>query len=354
MNPPSRAITRATALLGPDLTPIKDAVVVIDGERIVAAGTAGEIEIPVGAAIVDGGGTTLLPGFIDAHVHIGFYEPAHVLNGGVTTVRDLGWPPEQIDELIAASVRSGPTIIAAGPMLTAPGGYPSRAAWAPPGTAREIIDIDDARSAVAEIVGDGRAVVKVALNPPVGPVLDPATLSAIVGEAHERGSRVTGHIYGLAELHKAIDAGVDELAHMLMSDEVIPPRTIERMVEADMTIVPTLSVFSGSALQTAIANLRAFLEAGGRAIYGTDLGNEGPLPGIDAREVRAMAQAGMSGQDIIRSATVASARWLALESTGVIAAGYYADLVSVNGDPLEDPACLPTVDRVWWRGNPTG
>lgn len=354
MNPPSRAITGATALLGPDLTPIEDAVVVIDGERVAAAGAADEITIPDGASTVDAGGKTLLPGFIDAHVHIGFYEPEQVLKGGVTTVRDLGWPPEQIDGLIAASAGSGPTIIAAGPMLTAPGGYPSRAAWAPSGTAREIIDTDDARSAVAEVVGGGRAIVKVALNPPVGPVLDAATLSAIVGEAHDRGSRVTGHIYGIEELHKAIDAGIDELAHMLMSDEVIPPSTIERMAEADMTIIPTLSVFSGPALQTAIANLRAFLEAGGRTIYGTDLGNEGPLPGIDAREVRAMSQAGMSGRDIIRSATVASAEWLGLESTGVIATGYYADLVLVNGDPLEDPACLTSVDRVWWRGTPTG
>lgn len=357
MHPITHAITGSTALLGHELAPTDEAVVVIRDGRIIAAGSPRDVQVPDDAVVVDGSGKTLLPGFIDAHVHIGFYDASDVLAGGVTTVRDLGWPPDRIDEILAAT-RSpgydGPSIVAAGPMLTAPGGYPSRAAWAPRGTAREITGPADARAAVAEVADRGYCIVKIALNPPVGPVLDPDTLSAIVEAAHARGLKVTGHIHGVDELHKAIAAGIDELAHMLMSDEPIPGSTIERMVAMGVAIVPTLSVFSGSALRTAITNLRAFREAGGRVIYGTDLGNEGPKPGIDPSEVRGMSDAGMDGREIVRSATVDPSAWLGLDHTGVIAPGRVADLVLVDGDPLGDPMALTRIVAVWREGRTRG
>jgi imidazolonepropionase-like amidohydrolase len=355
MTPP-QAIVGATALLGTDLSVVEDAVVLIEEGVVSRAGSRVEVDVPDEVSVYDATGTTLLPGFIDAHVHIGFYEPADVLAGGVTTIRDLAWPPDLIGELVRRSASSGfpgPTIIAAGPMLTAPGGYPTRAGWAPPGTGLEVSGADQATTAVATVADEGFSIVKVALNPPVGPVLDLETLAAIVAAAHDRGLRVTGHIFGLHELEKAIDAGVDELAHMLMSQEDIPAATLGQMVERDMTIVPTLSVFSGDGLRIAIANLYAWRKAGGRVVYGTDLGNAGPLPGIDAREVRAMTQSGMTGLEIIRSATVDSAEWLGLDSTGSIAPGKDADLVLVRGEPLDDPMDLTLVRRVWRRGIPT-
>jgi imidazolonepropionase-like amidohydrolase len=345
------AITGATALVGPSLTPIENAAVIVEGRAVAAVGPAAGMDMPRGAVTqVEG---TLIPGFIDSHVHIGFYEPHDVLIGGVTTVRDLAWPPKVIAELAARSHADdfdGPTIVAAGPMLTAPGGYPTRAGWAPPGTGVEIAGTDQVERAVAGVAEAGFSIVKVALNPPVGPTLDLDTLSAIVRAAHDRGLRVTGHIYGIHELRKAITAGVDELAHMLMSDERIPVSLIEEMVSADMTIVPTLSVFPTPGRRTAIANLHAFRSAGGRVIYGTDLGNEGPVPGIDPTEVDAMAQAGMSGGDIIRAATVDAAAWLGLTGVGVIDRGADADMVLVGGDPLTEPRDLTEVRTVWRRG----
>lgn len=353
MTPTIHAIAGATVLSGPDLVPLVGATVVVKDEKIVTVRPTRETVLPEHADVVDATGATLLPGFIDAHVHIGFYEPRDVLAGGVTTVRDLGWPPELIARVVGESQSPlfvGPLVIAAGPMLTAPGGYPTRAAWAPEGTGLEISRPEHARAAVAAVADAGFCIVKVALNPPVGPVLDAQTLAAIVDAAHDRALEVTGHIYGLGELDKALDAGVDELAHMLMSDETIPPATIERMVASGVRVVPTLSVFNGGALDTAIANLSSFLAAGGRVIYGTDLGNEGPRPGIDAREVDAMTRAGMSGRAIIRSATVDSARSLGLGSTGVIEEGLDADLVLVEGDPLNDASVLTKVVAVWRKG----
>lgn len=339
--------------MGAALEPVQDAIVVIDNGKIVSVGPSGQVPVPDSAEVVDATGQALLPGFIDAHVHIGFYEPRDIVAGGVTTVRDLGWPPEPISALSQRSRSSefeGPTVIAAGPMLTAPGGYPSRAGWAPEGTALELPSVAAARAAVEMVTGAGFCIVKVALNPPVGPVLDLDTLSAITTAAHAHGLKVTAHIYGLDELHKALEAGIDELAHMLMSDESIPEDTLDRMVDADVRVVPTLSCFSGSGLSTAIDNLSRFLSAGGNVVYGTDLGNEGPVPGIDRHEVQAMSDAGMTGIDIIRSATVDSAGWLGLGPTGVIAEGSDADLLTIDGDPIVAASSLTNVAMVWRKG----
>jgi imidazolonepropionase-like amidohydrolase len=340
-------------LIGPALGPVDDAVIVLRGAEIAAAGRAGEVVPPSPATTVDATGTTVAPGFIDAHVHIGLAAPASVVASGVTTVRDLAWPPERIWRLVerARAVDfPGPRIVAAGQMLTAPGGYPLTASWAPAGTGRSVAGPDEAPQAVAEQADKGATVIKVALNPPAGPVLDASTLAAIVSAAHRRRLRVTGHVHGLTELRKAVDAGVDELAHMLMSTEAIPDDLLRRMVEREMTIVPTLAVRFGRDRRGAVDNLRRFLAAGGRVVYGTDLGNAGPRPGIDPREVNAMARAGMSPPDIIASATVESARYLGLDSTGVLAPGRRADIVVLRGDATRDVKALTRVEKVWRDG----
>jgi imidazolonepropionase-like amidohydrolase len=343
----------ALALVGDDLHGIEDAAVVVDGETIAAVGRASEIGAPDAAVTIDASGLTLLPGFIDAHVHIGFADPLAVLSGGVTTVRDLAWPPGEIWPLVAASAEpsfDGPLILAAGQMLTTDGGYPTRAEWAPPGTGRVVDGPDDARTAVAEQVESGASVIKVALNAEVGPTLDAKVLTAIVDFAHERGLKVTGHVFGLAELRKTLGAGMDELAHMLMSPEHLPDAVIGEMVESGMTVVSTLSIFFEDAQDIAIANTRRFVKAGGRLVYGTDLGNAGPLPGIDAREVDALEHAGLSGTDIVKAATVTASSWLRLADRGSITSGKTADLVAVGGDPRINSKSLTDVRMVWRSG----
>jgi imidazolonepropionase-like amidohydrolase len=346
-------ISGGRALLGSELRIVEGATVVLEGDRILAAGSAAKLSAPPGAEEVDADGLTLMPGFIDAHVHIGFAAPGEVLSHGVTTVRDLGWPPKKIWPLVEESKASGfdgPEVLAAGQMLTVSRGYPTRAGWAPRRTGLPVRSPPEAREAVAAQAGAGACVIKVALNPLVGPVLDLETLTAVVRAAHDRSLRVTGHTYGLEELHKALDAGMDELAHMLMSPESIPAATIKRMVRRSMTIVPTLSCFFGSDQEIAVENLRSFVRAGGRVIYGTDLGNEGPRPGIDPGEVDAMSRAGMSPLEIIASATVGSARYLEFDDRGVLEAGRRADLIAVRGEPLTDALSLADVAMVWRGG----
>ena len=353
----TQAITGASALVGRDLTLVRDAVVTVEGGTIGAAGPRGEVGIPDGAEIVDASGLTLIPGFIDAHVHIGLVDPHRLVAGGVTTARDLAWPPDVIHPLVRDSRRAdfdGPTLLAAGPMLTAEGGYPTRASWAPRGSARVVRGAAEARGMVEQTAAEGAAVIKVALNADVGPVLDGQTLATISDAAHDLGLRVTAHVSSLAELDKAIGAGVDELAHMVLSRERIPNETIASMVRAGMAVVPTLSIRSGRDLKAATQNLGRFLEAGGRVVYGTDLGNKGPEPGIDRREVEAMATAGLSPRDVIATATSDSARWLGLETKGAIEAGLDADIAALRGDPLSTPRALTETEMVWRAGRRVG
>ncbi|MGH2805958.1 MAG: amidohydrolase family protein [Actinomycetota bacterium] len=354
MSEQSFAVVGAAALMGEQLRAEDDVVVVVSGRRIAAVGPRATTPIPEGAEVVEADGLLVLPGFIDAHVHIGFADPAEVVARGVTCARDLGWPRDEMHRMIQLSRGRdyvGPKLLWAGPMLTAPGGYPTRAAWAPAGTGHEVGSPDEARHAVDELTRGGVDWIKVALNPAVGPSLDHWSLRALVDAAHGQERRVTAHIHGLEELKKALDAGVDEMAHMLMSPEEIPRAVIDRMVEAGMTVVPTLSVFFGAGRAIAVDNLARFIDAGGRVVYGTDLGNEGPEPGIDAREIDGLVEAGMSPLDIVAAATIGAARWLGLDDRGRIEEGFTADLVAVPRDALDDATRLTDVRLVVREGN---
>lgn len=327
--------------LGPSHRPSSELVLHVRDGRIAQAPEPGSEE-------VDASGLTLLPGFIDSHVHIAFFDPADVVLGGVTTARDLAWPEDEIFTIARRSREAtfrGPEVLATGPMLTVEGGYPTRAPWAPEGTGI-IVDGTTAPDVVERLAQHGAVAIKVALNADVGPTLDVETLRTIVRAAHGKGLRVTAHINRLTELDRALDAGVDELAHMLMSSDRIPDEIIRRMVTQGTVIVPTLSCRSGYDLDLAVDNLRRFIHAGGSVIYGTDLGNEGPRPGIDPNEIAGMQRAGMSGIDIVRSATSDAAAWLGLSDRGMLSPGKRADIIGVRGAPEDDPTSLANVALV--------
>jgi imidazolonepropionase-like amidohydrolase len=301
--------------------------VVTDGTRIVYTGPAWEA--PQADEELTGD-WFLMPGAIDHHVHIGLSDPRAVLRGGVTLCRDLGWPPDDIFPLCDISQATdfaGPVVVAAGPMITAPGGYPGRAGWCPDGGWVEVRDAEQARDAVERIATEDPAAIKVALNAEAGPTLSDAALVAICDTAHHRGLMVTAHVQGRGQTDRALGAGVDELAHCpwteRLSDELVG--ALARRV----AIVSTLDIHSFGRqtpeLLTAVDNLRRFVSAGGRVRYGTDLGN-GPIPpGIHAGETLHLAEAGLSPEAILRAMT-----------PGPLRAGATADVIGLRSDPFED------------------
>src|SRR5215216_1289776 len=99
MPPPTLAIVGAAVFDGSGRAPVPGRTVVAARGRIERVGPTAEVLVPAGALVVDSAGATLLPGFVDTHVHLGFYPPALVLAGGVTVVRDLGWPAGRLAAL---------------------------------------------------------------------------------------------------------------------------------------------------------------------------------------------------------------------------------------------------------------
>ena len=332
----NRLTVRAPAAwLGPGGL-VEDAQIVCEGGRITYAGGATGVDAADQELTVDG---FAMPAVADRHVHIELSNPAAVLAGGVTAVRDLAWPPERIFALADASEMpsfDGPLIKAAGPMLTAPGGYPTRDSWAPAGTGRELTSAEDATAAVEELARLGAAAIKVSLNAEAGPTPTDGELSAICDAAHAADLLVTAHAQGKGEVERALGAGVDELAHTpwtRLSDEVIQTAALR------LRIVSTLDILSFGRdtpeIRTALDNLRRFHVAGGSIVYGTDLGNGAIPPGIHTREALLMAEAGLEPEEILEAMIRAP---LALDAP--------ADLIVLRQSPLEDLRALDDVTLV--------
>lgn len=250
------------------------------------------------------------PGIVDAHVHLAFGSFEEMLAGGVVAVRDLGAPPD-----LAARVRAS-NVAVAGPLLTAPGGYPSRS-WGADGFGAFVRDAADARRVVNGLDVD---VVKVALEPAGGqPVPDAETTRAIVEAAHDRGLPVTAHALTEVMVVRALDAGVDELCHTPV--EPLSERTVERIADSRVPVVSTIECHGDAAARNA-----ALLHAAGvRLVYGTDLGNAGTRTGADPRELRRLADAGLGKQGAFEAAT------------RPIVLGEPARVIVLDGDPVEDP-----------------
>jgi imidazolonepropionase-like amidohydrolase len=326
----------AGAWLGPGSF-LDDAAVALRGSRIAWAGPARGVG-EVAEELV--GDWFLIPGAVDHHVHIGLADPRAVLRGGVTVVRDLAWPPDQIFPLAdvsAATDFDGPRVVAAGPMITARGGYPSRAGWCPPGGWIEVQGPDEAAGAVRRVAAQDPVVIKVSLNAEAGPVLSDGDLVAVCDEAHRRGLRVTAHVQGRGQTERALGAGVDELAHCPWTEQL--QEEVVRGVARRMAVVSTLDIHSYGRptpeLQRAVDNLAKLARAGGRILYGTDLGNGAIPPGIHPGEALHLASAGLSADAILTAMTRSG-----LED------GAPADLVALDGDPREDLTALGRVRLV--------
>lgn len=348
---PILVLAGGTLIDGTGAPPVADAVLVIRGKRILTRGLRADATLPPGATVIDVSGATILPGFINTHVHGGYDATALAAwaQGGVTTVRDLATRPSLVDFAFRDATRTQPKLarlVAAGPMVTVRDGYPI-AYWGMP--ALTVTSVEDARSKTGALLDQGADLIKIALESGAifgqkMSMLSPEEAAAIVEVAHGRGKPVSAHVTVAADLTRALDAGVDDIAHM--ATDRVSDATIQRMVEANVYWEPTLELWQGVGLRRAAiaGNLRRFVAAGGKVALGTDyLGapNVRFDLGMPITEIELMVDAGMTPMQIIVAATRNAAHVCGLaRELGTLEPGKLADVLVVDGDPLADPHAL--------------
>ena len=355
-----RTIIRAARMLDVASGRItRDAVVVIEGGRIRSVG--GNVTPTAADAVVDLPNHTLLPGLIDAHVHLSIGAPPRQtavadLRAGFTTVVDLGGRTPRlarIKDSINAGFIEGPRVLAAGLWIGRQGGVCEFGGLGIAG------GIDAYRTRVRENVENGAEVIKACVSGwPAAAFANPndyempdSVLRAIVDESNKLKRKVIAHDISLGGVRAALAAGVAGLAHAAYVDSA----TAVRMRTQGMFMISTLTSLTGGGADTSAAS-RALFAATGLAyrvgvpiVFGTD---GGVLPhGDNAREFASLTRAGLTPIDAIRAATINAARAFGIaDSIGVIAPGMVADLVAVDGDPLADVSNLQRVRFVMSRG----
>jgi len=354
-------------------------VVMHQGKITQVGGTA-----PAGAAVIDAGDATLLPGFIDAHTHLTFeispgFELAPVrttladeaiagvvnaektLRAGFTTVRNVGsggFSDVSLMHAIEKGTIPGPRIIPAGHALGITGGHCDITGFAP-GIAelgvREGIanGPDEFTAAVREQIKYGAQVIKICATAGVlsfeqsvgAQQMSDAELRAVVEEASRHGLKVAAHAHGTVGIKAAVRAGVASIEHgSILDDEAIalmkehgtylvPTRALAGLIDMD-ALPPLLRSKAEEVLPIAGVSLRRAAAAGVKVALGTDAA---VMPhGLNAMEFGAMVTDGLSPLASLQAGTINAADLLGATDRGQLKVGMLADLVAVPGNPLTD------------------
>lgn len=362
--------------------------VLVEGERIIKV-SKGEIPVPKDAQRIALDGCTLLPGFIDCHVHfcldgspdpVGTLVQEHTslvtlkaaesarrtLLAGVTSVRDMGGK-DGIDlalrEAIRSGLVSGPRMLASGRIICMTGGH----GWQ---LGQEADGPDEVMRAAREQIKAGADVVKFmatggVMTPDVEPGSEQLTeeeLRAGIQEAHKAGRKTATHAMGTQGILNALRAGIDSIEHGVFLNE----EAISWMVEKDVPLVPTLSALYHIENKGIEAGIPAFAvektrrvkafhlesvrmarEAGVHVAMGTDAGTPFNMHGENLGELRRLVEMGYSSIEALQAGTQIAAKVMGLEEElGTIEEGKLADLIVVEGDPLEDIGLLLSTEAI--------
>lgn len=360
---------------------VGEPVLTIRGRTIATVGVAP----PVDVTTVDLGDVTLLPGLIDTHQHLCFdgsgtleaqvaghtddelrerarSNAARALRGGITTIRDLGdrsW--------VTLDLRGDPalpTILAAGPPITSPGGH----CWFLGGGVRpgEVVN------AVKERHQRGCDVVKIMVTggalTPTSPMWESQfTASDIrhaVAEAHALGLPVAAHCHGIEGIAHAVDAGVDTIEHCTFFTErgrtEVDHKLLSRIAERGIVISATLGRDPTCPMPPLLAanrphiidGLKSMLRTGGTVVAGTDAGINPSKPhDVLPLAVHDLAEIGLDGRQTITTLTATAAAACGVgDHKGLLAPGFDADVIAVAGDPVANPTALQDNRGVWRSG----
>ncbi len=373
----------------------RDMQILVEEDEITSVGAS--VEAGEDTPVLDFSGHTVMPGLIDAHLHItstgdpdtlkklrmgvpytalvGASHAKKTLEAGVTAVRDAGAPFNTALDLkraINEGLTPGPRMVVSGQGLSISGGHGDPANGWPREIEflgrRPVDSPDEARRAARQELAYGADCIKMSAT---GGVMSMGTdhtvrgltedeMRAAIEEARNRKKRTLAHAQGTEGIKNAIRAGIDSIEHGFWLDD----ETIEMMLDRDVFLVPTLAavyriVEAGTekgvpphAVEKAkvgqAAHLESFalaLDRGVKIAMGTDAGTPFNLHGENAFELQLMVNAGMKPMQAIVATTSRAAEILDLKA-GRVAEGYLADLIAVDGDPSEDVACLGELENI--------
>jgi imidazolonepropionase-like amidohydrolase len=398
---PKRVIVRAGKLLdvktGKMLT---NQAIVVEGDKIVSVGPAGEAKPSSADTVIDLSQATVLPGLIDAHTHLtgdlkdigyaglGISVPRETLTGaknarltlqaGFTTVRNVGadaFTDVALRDAINDGDVPGPRMLVSGPPLGITGGHCDNTLLAPEfhSTADGVADgIAAVQHKVRENIKYGVDLIKICATGGVlslgdNPQASQYTLEemkAIVADAHRLGRKVAAHAHGAQGILWATQAGVDSIEHGSYIDDA----AIAEMKKNGTYLVPTLyladwflenaermhvpepMIAKGrTVMPIARKNIAHAFASGVRVAFGTDAA---VYPhGLNAREFAVMVKLGLTPLQSIQAATINAADLLGWpDKIGAIEPGKWADIIAVDGDPLLDVTTLEHVKFVMKGG----
>lgn len=378
---------------------------IFDGEKIILNGTVvfqdgkivgvgKNVSFPADAEKIDGQGKTLLPGLINAHLHVTSEDSLkQCLIFGVTTVVDMFMSTELMTAIKEKQSQGEAsymaTLFSSGTLITVPGGHGTEygidiPTITKPEEAQEFVDarIDEGSDFIKIIYDDGST------YSTKTPTIDKKTMKAVVDAAHKRGKLAVVHIMSLQEAKEALRAGADGLAHLYCED-AYDPGFGSLVARHEAFVIPTLSVLrsmsglvdvsvftqdpalsrylspteitnaentfpfttGGAAYESSKRALGQLKEANVPILAGTDAPNPGTVYGASLhRELELLVNAGLTSLEALRSATSVVAETFGLRGRGRIQKGNPADLLLVTGDPTHDIRATRDIIAVWKNG----
>ena len=376
---------------------IPDSLVIIEGDTIIYADPKKTYEISPDKNVIDCSGKTILPGLFDAHIHLGgastlgyiYIEDARKLNAflysGVTSVFDLGAVPDSIFSLRDAEMKNelmSPRIFAVGPVFTSPKGHGTE--YGVPMSVTPTTE-KEAREAVRKLIEQKPDHIKIIYEKDSERFtsLSYDLMETIIDEAHKHNFPVVTHIITFEHAKDALNAGTDGLAHMV-TDQEVTQDFLDEMKKKGVYCIPTLAVFESFSrgmvgipenlkgplseqgisreiiadlakkmdmpgvndhlnawkmtLHFAKINAKKMFDAGIKLAVGTDAGNPAVFHGPSVhREMELMVEAGIPPAEVIKAATANAAEILGKEEKlGTISEGKLADILVIEGNPLDE------------------
>lgn len=399
------AIIGGTLIDGLGGDPIRSSVVVFENGRIIASGSEANVAIPASAKRLDASGLTILPGFIDTHVH-GTYRARdmrqHLLNTptynvlrsidifretlacGITTARDMGGADAGFRTAIEEGLIDGPRLLISLGMISQTGGHGDywvpadmriqKRAWLPNTVADGVEEI---RRVVRELLMRGADFIKICATGGITSITDSwdepqftiEEIRTAVAEAAAKKRRVAVHAEGVDGIRNAVQAGIHTLEHGWFLDE----ECADKMIEMDTWWVPTLALVPLSMkkrtddkswaghqmgqedvkdkqiydlMQAQIPIWKDAVRRGVKVAMGTDQSHR-LLVGENMVELEFMVDwLGMTPMEVIVASTSKAAECIERPELGVITAGKVADILVVDGDPLADIRVMQQRDRL--------